>query len=52
MRVREGRLTPAQVDAVRAEGRRVADELDAGHQWWDDAWASWHPDAAWATPEF
>ena len=52
VRVREGRFTPAQVDAVRAEGRRVAAELDAGRQWWDDAWASWQPDPAWATPEF
>ncbi len=29
-RVREGRFTPAQVTTVRAEGRRVVAELDAG----------------------
>jgi len=51
-RVREGRFTPAQAQAARAEGRRVAAELDAGRRWWDDAWAEWTPDPAWPTPEF
>jgi Protein of unknown function (DUF402) len=43
-RVEEGRLTPAQADAVRAEGARVAADLHAGSRWWDPAWASWRPD--------
>jgi len=51
-RVREGRFTPAQVTAVRAEGRRVVAELDAGRRWWDSAWADWRPDPAWPTPAF
>ena len=50
-RVREGRLTPAQAAAVRAEGERVAAELDAGRRWWSDAWAGWRPDPAWPAPE-
>jgi hypothetical protein len=44
LRVREGRLTPEQADAVRAEGARVAADLHAGVRWWDPAWADWSPD--------
>jgi hypothetical protein len=44
LRVREGRLTPEQADAVRAEGARVAADLHAGVRWWDPAWADWAPD--------
>jgi hypothetical protein len=44
-RVREGRLTAAQADAVRADGARVAADLHAGLRWWDPRWAGWHPDA-------
>ena len=43
-RVRDGRLTPEQADAVRAEGARVAADLHAGISWWDPAWADWRPD--------
>jgi hypothetical protein len=46
-RVDEGRFTPEQVAAVRVEGWRVADLLDAGERWWDDAWAGWRPPAGW-----
>ncbi|HEY2327776.1 MAG TPA: hypothetical protein VGH52_09855, partial [Gaiellaceae bacterium] len=42
-RVREGRFSPEQVKAIRAEGRRIARELDAGRRWWDDGWANWSP---------
>lgn len=51
-RVREGRFTTEQVAAIRAEGARVAAELDAGRRWWDESWADWHPDPAWPTPAF
>jgi Protein of unknown function (DUF402) len=51
-RVREGRLTAGQAAAARAEGRRVAAELDAGRRWWDGAWAGWQPDPAWPAPDF
>jgi hypothetical protein len=46
-RVEEGRFTPDQVEWIREEGERVAALLDAGEQWWDDAWASWTPDEGW-----
>jgi len=46
-RVREGRFTPEQGAAVLAEGERVGALLDAGECWWDDAWASWSPEAGW-----
>ena len=51
-RVNEGRYTAEQVEATRAEGRRITDELDAGRRWWADEWAEWRPDPAWPTPEF
>ncbi len=51
-RVREGRYTPGQVAATRAEGTRIVAELDSGRRWWDDGWADWRPDPAWPRPEF
>jgi hypothetical protein len=47
VRVAEGRFTPEQAAATRAEGRRVTALLDAGQHWWDDTWASWRPPADW-----
>jgi hypothetical protein len=47
LRVREGRFTEEQADAIRSEGDRVAALLDAGARWWDDGWASWKPDEGW-----
>ena len=32
---------------IRAEGARIAADLDAGRRWWSDDWASWTPDHAW-----
>jgi hypothetical protein len=46
-RVREGRFTAAQVASIRAEGARIAADLDQGCRWWSGAWASWTPDPAW-----
>ena len=51
-RVDEGRFTGEQVAKIRAEGERIAHELDAGRRWWDEAWADWQPDPAWPTPSF
>ena len=51
-RVREGRFTAEQAAVAHAEGRRVAVELDAGHRWWDEAWAAWKPDSTWPMPTF
>lgn len=47
LRVREGRFTPEQAEAFRAEGRRVGAMLDAGEAWWDDAWRAWAPPPGW-----
>jgi hypothetical protein len=46
-RVRDGRFTSAQVAAIRAEGARIAADLDEGRRWWSGAWASWTPDPVW-----
>lgn len=46
-RVREGRFSAAQATEIRAEGARIAADLDAGRRWWSDDWASWTPDPAW-----
>jgi predicted RNA-binding protein associated with RNAse of E/G family len=46
-RVREGRFTAAQAEAIRAEGARITAELDAGRRWWSDDWAQWQPPAGW-----
>lgn len=50
-RVRDGRFTPAEVDAIRAEGERVAALLDRGERWWDEGWARWAPDPEWTPAE-
>jgi hypothetical protein len=47
VRVREGRFTAEQAEEFRAEGRRIGAMLDAGEQWWDDAWREWTPEPGW-----
>ena len=42
-----GRWTEAEVAAIRAEGARIAAELEAGRRWWNEDWAHWQPDPAW-----
>ena len=49
--IERGRWTADEVAAIRAEGARVAAELDAGRRWWSDDWASWEPDPGWPEPE-
>jgi hypothetical protein len=48
--IERGRWTAADVAAIRAEGARIAAELDAGRRWWDEGWAAWEPDPSWPTP--
>ena len=48
--VERGRWTAAEVAEIRAEGARVAADLDAGRRWWSDEWATWEPDPAWLVP--
>ena len=48
--VERGRWTAEEVATIRAEGRRLGAELDAGRRWWSDDWAAWRPDPGWPTP--
>jgi hypothetical protein len=43
-------LTAEEVAAVREEGVRIAEDLEAGHRWWSDDWLLWEPDPAWRMP--
>ena len=46
-RVREGRFTHEEVEAIKVEGFRIAAELDAGRRWWDERWSAFVPDPGW-----
>ena len=48
--IERGRWTAQEVAAIRAEGARVAAELEAGRRWWSDDWAGWTPDPGWPVP--
>jgi Protein of unknown function (DUF402) len=49
--VATGRFTREEVAAIRADGKAVLAELDAGRRWWSDEWRTWTPDPAWTVPE-
>ena len=49
-RVREGRFTQEEVDRVRRDGERMAEDLDAGRRWWDERWSEFDPDPGWKAP--
>lgn len=42
--------TAELVAKVRADGRRIGAELDAGERWWSDDWTAWKPDPEWVAP--
>jgi hypothetical protein len=48
--IERGRWTPAEVEEIRTEGRRVGRLLDEGRRWWSDEWADWRPDPEWPQP--
>lgn len=48
--IERGRWTAEEVAAIRAEGARVAANLEAGRRWWREEWASWQPDPDWPAP--
>jgi uncharacterized protein DUF402 len=39
---------PGRVAEIQAEGDRIAALLDGEKRWWDEGWADWQPDPAWA----
>jgi RimJ/RimL family protein N-acetyltransferase len=47
-RVAEGRFTVAEAESILADGEALAAAAEAGARWWDDDWAAWAPDPAWA----
>ncbi len=51
-RVREGRYTEEQRDAIHSLGREVGAMLERGDRWWEDVWTSFAPDPAWRAPSF
>ena len=51
-RVREGRFTEGQAEAIHALGRELVAMLERGERWWDESWTSFVPDPAWRAPSF
>jgi hypothetical protein len=51
-RVAEGRFTREQIEATRAEARRVEREIEEDRRWWSDEWATWAPEPEWPVPDF
>jgi len=49
-RVRDGRFTRDEVEAIKAEGLRIAADLDAGRRWWDERWRDFQPEPGWEPP--
>jgi hypothetical protein len=49
--IERGRWTRSEVAAIRAEGARIAVELEPDRRWWSEAWAEWVPDPAVPVPE-
>jgi hypothetical protein len=48
--VEHRRYSPAEADAIRAEGLRAVDSLRRDHERWE-RWTLWRPDPSWAVPE-
>lgn len=48
--IARGRYSQAEVARIRAEGERLAADLDAGRRWWSDDWFEWKPDPEWFAP--
>lgn len=49
--IERGRWTTSEVAAIRAEGDRIAVELEADRRWWSEAWAEWVPDPTVPVPD-
>ncbi len=46
-RVREGRYSAAQAEAIRDTGRAIAELLTSRAYWWDSSWQDWSAPADW-----
>ena len=51
-RVRDGRYTVEQVEAIRRVGADIGAMLDRGERRWDARWAEFAPDPGWRAPSF
>lgn len=47
VRVREGRFTQSEVEAIRSLGDEIGAMLARDERWWDERWAGWRPDPGW-----
>ena len=47
---RIGRFTPEEAAAIRAEGERVVEVIEAGGWPFNEGWESWRPDPDWPIP--
>jgi hypothetical protein len=48
--VQQGRLTRAEADAIRAEGRRVIERVERWRKPFNEGWERFLPDPAWPLP--
>lgn len=46
-----GLMSRRQADAIRAEGERVVERLEARRSPFCDGWEAWQPDPSWPVPE-
>ena len=46
-----GLFTPAKADAIRAEGERAIERIEAWSTPFDEGWETWRPDPDWPLPE-
>ena len=46
-----GLFTPAKADAIRAEGERAIERIEAWSTPFDEGWETWSPDPDWPLPE-
>jgi len=49
--VETGLFTPAKADAIRAEGERAIERIEAWSTPFDEGWETWRPDPDWPLPE-
>ena len=48
--IERGRWTRTEIAAIRAEGHRIAEQLEGRRRWWQDEWIDWEPNPSWPQP--